>query len=98
MPLEENAFRASGDLGMSRTNDLRHLILALCCLASDLMLKAQTAGFHHEPAYAKTLKPSGETGLPDAESSSEAALPPKPPFTDYRFEKPGQIHKITLKD
>jgi hypothetical protein len=25
-------------------------------------------------------------------------LPPKPSFTDYRFENPGQIHKITLKD
>ena len=55
---------------MSRTNDVRLLILALCCLAPDLMLMAQTNG----------------------------APPPKPPFTDYRFEKPGQIHKITLKD
>lgn len=32
------------------------------------------------------------------EASSEAAPPPKPPFTDYRFEKPGAVHKITLRD
>lgn len=37
-------------------------------------------------------------------SSDEAAVagvsapPPKPPFTDYRFEKPGTIRKITLAD
>ncbi len=33
-----------------------------------------------------------------AETSFEVAPAPKPPFTDYRFEKPGKIHKITLKD
>jgi glucose/arabinose dehydrogenase len=26
------------------------------------------------------------------------ASPPTPPFTDFRYEKPGQIRKITLKD
>lgn len=26
------------------------------------------------------------------------APPPPPPFTDYRYEKPGQFHKITLQD
>src|SRR5579862_1937738 len=26
------------------------------------------------------------------------APPPSPPFTDFRYEKPGQIRKITLKD
>ncbi len=37
-------------------------------------------------------------------SPSEAAVagvsapPPKAPFTDYRYEKPGTIRKITLKD
>ena len=24
--------------------------------------------------------------------------PPKPPFTDYRYEKPGTVHKITVSD
>jgi hypothetical protein len=36
-----------------------------------------------------------------SESANEASsnLPaPKPPFTDYRFEKPGNIRKITLND
>jgi glucose/arabinose dehydrogenase len=53
--------------------------------------------------YAKTL------GLPQAgqaRTKSEApekaaqlnAPPPKAPFTDYRFEKPGETRKITLKD
>jgi len=30
-------------------------------------------------------------------SEAHAPLPP-PPFTDYRFEKPGVVHKITVKD
>ena len=53
--------------------------------------------------YAKTL------GLPQAsvanskpaapeKSAPLKAGPPTPPFTDYRFEKPGQVRKITLKD
>jgi glucose/arabinose dehydrogenase len=53
--------------------------------------------------YAKTL------GLPQtgqARTKPEApekavqlnAPPPKAPFTDYRFEKPGETRKITLKD
>ncbi len=35
------------------------------------------------------------------EAASTAALnapPPTPPFTDFRFEKPGTIHKITVQD
>ncbi len=32
------------------------------------------------------------------ETYSKVAPAPRPPFTDYRFEKPGQLHKITLKD
>lgn len=48
----------------------------------------------------KTSEPFGAAALvtSDAETSSEIVPAPKPPFTDYRFEKPGQIHKITLKD
>jgi glucose/arabinose dehydrogenase len=33
-----------------------------------------------------------------AASAKSSAPPPKPPFTDYRFEKPGTIRHITLKD
>ena len=53
--------------------------------------------------YAKTL------GTPQANQASAKAAapekaahlnapPPKAPFTDYRFEKPGEVRKITLKD
>ena len=34
----------------------------------------------------------------EAASAGLSAPPPKPPFTDYRYEKPGTIRKITLKD
>ncbi len=33
-----------------------------------------------------------------AASARSNAPPPKPPFTDYRFEKPGTIRHITLRD
>ena len=51
-------------------------------------------------SYLKTFESLGATAPETAgvESSSEFAPAPRPPFTDYRFEKPGQIHKITLKD
>ena len=50
--------------------------------------------------YLKTLKPLGAAapGPANAQTSSEGAPAPKPPFTDYRFETPGQIHKIALND
>src|SRR5882762_11353102 len=45
---------------------------------------------------------------PNAKSSSQEAAPltavklnvppPTPPFSDFRYEKPGQVRKITLKD
>ncbi len=48
-----------------------------------------------------SLKP-GSPRVPlsadEAASVGTNAPPPKAPFTDYRFEKPGQIRKITLKD
>ena len=34
----------------------------------------------------------------EAVRAGAEAPPPKPPFTDYRFEKPGTVRKITLKD
>jgi glucose/arabinose dehydrogenase/cytochrome c553 len=48
-----------------------------------------------------SLKP-GSPRVPlsadEAASVGVNAPPPKAPFTDYRFEKPGQVRKITLKD
>jgi glucose/arabinose dehydrogenase/mono/diheme cytochrome c family protein len=34
----------------------------------------------------------------EAAAASLSAPPPKAPFTDYRFEKPGEVRKITLQD
>jgi glucose/arabinose dehydrogenase len=34
----------------------------------------------------------------EAVATAEHAPPPKPPFTDYRYEKPGKVRKITLRD
>ncbi len=43
----------------------------------------------HEPA---TAAPA------DASTSKLNAPPPTPPFTDFRFEKPGTVHRITVKE
>ena len=87
---------------MIRTNSAYRVIFALYSLVCGLMLPAQNTSFHGAPTSAEELAPPSTAGSApahaDAETSSEPAPPPKPPFTDYRFEKPGQIHKITLKD
>ncbi|HWZ98305.1 MAG TPA: PQQ-dependent sugar dehydrogenase [Candidatus Dormibacteraeota bacterium] len=51
-------------------------------------------------SYLKTSEPLGAAAPApvDTETFPEVGPAPKLPFTDYRFEKPGQIHKITLKD
>jgi glucose/arabinose dehydrogenase len=53
-------------------------------------------------AYVKTLRnPGAAVSSPPAAEvpASESNVPPPPaPFTDYRFEKPGLTHKITLAD
>jgi len=38
------------------------------------------------------------TACSAAQTKSNNAPPPKPPFTDYRSEKPGNTHKITAQD
>jgi len=45
-------------------------------------------------------RPAGQTDGPAAETTigNSNAPPPHPPFTDYRYEKPGTIRHITLKD
>jgi glucose/arabinose dehydrogenase len=61
----------------------------------------------HIISYAKTLgsaKSAATSAVRNVNTSSEntnaiSDLPaPKPPFTDFRFEKPGNIHKITVND
>jgi len=52
--------------------------------------------------YIKSLSlPSAGTALPSAPAVTPAvshAPPPKPPFTDYRFESPGTVRHITVGD
>ncbi len=54
--------------------------------------------------YAKTLgtpqskMASAEPPAPTGAADTLKAPPPPAPFTDYRFEAPGKIRKITLKD
>jgi glucose/arabinose dehydrogenase len=38
------------------------------------------------------------SAVPPATSAASTAGPPHPPFTDYRFEKPGAVHKIRVED
>jgi glucose/arabinose dehydrogenase len=53
--------------------------------------------------YAKTLglpqsvRANSKPAAPE-KSARLSAPPPRAPFTDYRYEKPGQSRKITLKD
>src|ERR1044071_8751155 len=55
-------------------------------------------------SYVKSLDSAPASGsksgapAPAATIASSNAPPPKPPFTDYRFEKPGTTHHITIDD
>ena len=46
----------------------------------------------------KPGSPRVRTSPDEAVAAGVSPLPPPAPFTDYRFEKPGTIRKITLKD
>ena len=53
--------------------------------------------------FVKSMSASATTAAPaaaatPATSEISTAPPPEPPFTDYRFERPGTIRHITLKD
>src|SRR5262249_35604108 len=48
-----------------------------------------------------SLKPGSprvQLSADEAVETGTNAPPPNPPFTDYRYEKPGTTHKITVKD
>jgi glucose/arabinose dehydrogenase len=52
-------------------------------------------------SYIKSLKTgSASPELPRATAAAAKsnAAPPKPPFTDYRYEEPGKVRHITLQD
>jgi glucose/arabinose dehydrogenase len=42
--------------------------------------------------------PKAKAGAAPATSSADTAAPPNAPFTDYRFENPGTVRKITVQD
>src|SRR5882762_2735215 len=46
----------------------------------------------------KPGSPRVRTTPAEAAATGMSAPPPKAPFTDYRFEKPGKIRKVTVKD
>jgi glucose/arabinose dehydrogenase len=53
--------------------------------------------------YLKSLKNSRDTQTVDSSAANLKAAktnasPPKPPFTDFRFEEPGKTRKITVHD
>ena len=48
-------------------------------------------------ATAELHRPAARPAAPMAAVKLNAP-PPKPPFTDFRYEKPGEIRKITVKD
>jgi len=56
----------------------------------------QVVSYIKSMSKAKAPLASAEAASP--QSSPFNALPPKPPFTDYRFEKPGAVHHITVQD
>lgn len=52
-------------------------------------------------SYVKTLGTAKATTVSAPSKPDTTALnapPPKPPFTDYRFEKPGNVRKISISD
>jgi mono/diheme cytochrome c family protein len=54
-------------------------------------------------AYLKSLKNStssatNESAPPDVKPVKTNAPPPQPPYTDFRFEQPGKIRRITAQD
>ena len=42
--------------------------------------------------------PTAKSSAAPANSNAKAAAPPNAPFTDYRFEQPGTVRKITVQD
>lgn len=52
-------------------------------------------------SFVRTLKPATAANAPAAAAPSTAKLdapPPQAPFTDFRYESPGTLRKITLAD
>jgi glucose/arabinose dehydrogenase len=51
------------------------------------------------PGASSAKSPARAPAPDESEAAADTNLPlPKPPFTDYRLEKPGKVRKITLAD
>jgi glucose/arabinose dehydrogenase len=50
------------------------------------------------PALKKAPETAAAPAPPDLSTFKLKAPPPTPPFTDFRYEKPGAVHKITVND
>jgi glucose/arabinose dehydrogenase len=49
-------------------------------------------------AAPEAAQQASPTAPPDTSTSKLNAPPPTPPFIDFRYEKPGTVHKITVND
>jgi len=58
----------------------------------------QIVSFLRVLAGSKPASPRVRTTPDEAIAAGVSAPPPQAPFTDYRYERPGAIRKITLKD
>jgi glucose/arabinose dehydrogenase/mono/diheme cytochrome c family protein len=58
----------------------------------------QIVGYIRVLGGSKPGSPRVPLSADEAVTTSLNAPPPKAPFTDFRYEQPGKIHKITLKD
>jgi glucose/arabinose dehydrogenase len=50
------------------------------------------------PALKKAPETATAPALPDLSTFKLKVAPPTPPFIDFRYEKPGTVHKITVND
>jgi glucose/arabinose dehydrogenase/mono/diheme cytochrome c family protein len=58
----------------------------------------QVVNFLRVLGGSKPGSPRVRLSADEAVAAAASAPPPKPPFTDYRYEKPGVVRKITLDD
>jgi glucose/arabinose dehydrogenase len=58
----------------------------------------QIVSYVEAMASGKATGSAASAPAPEASKSKITAAAPKPPFTDFRYEKPGTVRKITLND
>src|ERR1700756_4142746 len=57
----------------------------------------QVVSYVEAMSSGKATAGSSAAPAPEVAGAKLSATPPKPPFTDFRYEKPGTIRKITVK-